>query len=206
MRLIEYVLILSVVGAALAFGGCVRDRSTPYLDDRVATLEKQLDEADREYARLIAERARLEGDVEEAGLLAGRAAELLREKARLEEELAIARIELERAGAVTVAGETTGTVRRTDLTGGEGGVAGGPTGTYSGGSAGGVLIPDELPFTPSRTEVHIVSKGESLSKIAGYDSYYGNQSLWPYIYVTNRRQIQDPNWIFEGQQLTVPLQ
>jgi nucleoid-associated protein YgaU len=194
-----HILVLSIVISAIGFGGCVRDRSPEALHYTVESLEKQLEDADREYSRLIEERQRLEGNVLEAERLAKRTDELLKERKRLEEELAVARIELERSRVENVAGDTTGKIRRTDAdTVAEDLTAGGTPGYPD--------MPTELPFTPSEEKIHIVSKGEYLSKIAGYEEYYDDQSSWPYIYIYNAAQIKDPHWIFEGQQLYIPIQ
>ncbi|MCK5642763.1 MAG: hypothetical protein KAJ19_18280, partial [Gammaproteobacteria bacterium] len=95
MKNINYVCILSIVTAAIIFGGCVRDcscgcgcvrcRSTDFLGNKVVCLEKQLEEVECEHARLIAERERLDGSIVEAKLLSERAAYILAEKIRLEE-------------------------------------------------------------------------------------------------------------------------
>lgn len=199
MRYVNYIYILSVAVAALVFGGCVGGRSTEHLENEVVILEKQLGEADRAFAELIAERERLEGDVDKMGYLTEEAARLLEEKKRLEEELALARIELERGEVRVIAGDTTEKVRRTDVdvTSGEITTTHGPRDSW---------LDADLPFTPSTEKLHIVSKGECLSKIAGYDRYYNDGSFWPYIYINNANDIKDPHWIFEGLQLLIPLE
>jgi nucleoid-associated protein YgaU len=195
----RYASALLIVISLLVSSGCVRDRSPELLRAEVETLEKQLDEANRTYSVLIEERGKTEYDLQEKARLAKRAAELLEERKRLEEELALARIELERSDSKGVAGDTTGKIRRTD--------AGTEAGDLSRGATPGYAdVPTELPFTPSAEELHVVSRGECLSGIAGYKEYYDDQNLWPYIYAYNADQIRDPHWIFEGQQLLIPLE
>jgi|GEM_PF-2299138 len=199
----RYASALLIAVSVLVSSGCVRERSPELLSAKVETLERQLDESNRTYSALIEERENLEYDLQEKARLAERMAELLEERKRLEEELALARIELERSGSEGgskgVAGDTTGKIRRTD--------AGTEVGDLSrGGTSGYTDIPAGLPFTPSVEELHIVSRGECLSVIAGYEEYYDDQDLWPYIYTYNADQIRDPHWIFEGQQLLIPLE
>jgi nucleoid-associated protein YgaU len=193
----RYASALLIAVSILVSSGCVRE----LLSAKVETLERQLDESNRTYSALVEERENLEYDLQEKARLAKRMAELLEERKRLEEELALARIELERSGSKGVAGDTTGKIRRTDTyTGAEGGdISRGETSGYTD-------IPAGLPFTPSAEELHIVSRGECLSGIAGYKEYYDDRSLWPYIYTYNADQIKDPHWIFEGQQLLIPLE
>lgn len=49
-----------------------------------------------------------------------------------------------------------------------------------------------------------VKKGESLSKISGYEEIYSSPVLWPRIYRANRDKIEDPNLIFPGWLLAIP--
>lgn len=55
-------------------------------------------------------------------------------------------------------------------------------------------------ITSTEYEVKI---GDSLSKIA--QGFYGNMNHWPVIYVMNQNQIKNPNVIYPGQKLIVPL-
>lgn len=196
MKYFDRIKLFFAVILLLSSGACVKDRSTGYLEKEVGSLEKRLEETERKLAELIAERDRLSREIADGRLQAERAAELLEEKKRLEEEIALAKLELERGGAVGVERETTGEVRRTEVAGKELAVK----------PAGEKAAPTELPFEPRKMKLHIVSKGESLARIAGYESYYGDQGLWPYIYLYNKHQIKNPDWIFEGQQLTVPFE
>ena len=50
---------------------------------------------------------------------------------------------------------------------------------------------------------YAVQGGDSLSSIA--QQFYGDQDMWRSIFEANRNQISDPNLIFAGQILRVPL-
>lgn len=51
---------------------------------------------------------------------------------------------------------------------------------------------------------YVVQKGESLSKISGYEHIYGDTKKWGIIYRANRDQIKDPNIIETGMDLKIP--
>ncbi|RMH55100.1 MAG: LysM peptidoglycan-binding domain-containing protein [Candidatus Hydrogenedentota bacterium] len=55
---------------------------------------------------------------------------------------------------------------------------------------------------PSAARTHVVTKGESLGRIAAH--YYGSVDAWKKIYEANRNTISDPNKIFPGQKLVIP--
>lgn len=57
-------------------------------------------------------------------------------------------------------------------------------------------------ITANADEVHIVQKGESLSKIA--KAYYNDSSRWVDIYKANKDLIKDPNLIHIGWRLKIP--
>lgn len=57
-------------------------------------------------------------------------------------------------------------------------------------------------ITANADEVHIVQKGESLSKIA--KAYYNDSSRWVDIYKANKDLIKDPNLIHIGWKLKIP--
>lgn len=50
---------------------------------------------------------------------------------------------------------------------------------------------------------HTVEKGDSLSKIAKH--YYGDAMAYPHIFEANTDVLDDPNKIFPGQELTIPM-
>ena len=52
------------------------------------------------------------------------------------------------------------------------------------------------------TQHHVVSKGDTLSKIA--QQYYGDATLYPKIFEANRDILQDPDKIKVGQKLRIP--
>ena len=52
--------------------------------------------------------------------------------------------------------------------------------------------------------VYLVRKGETLADIAAKKLVYGDPFLWPILYKANRDQIRDPQFIFPGQQLSIP--
>ena len=51
-------------------------------------------------------------------------------------------------------------------------------------------------------DVHVVSSGESLWKIAGMSSIYNDPFRWPLIYARNK-SIEDADLIFPGQELSI---
>ena len=57
-------------------------------------------------------------------------------------------------------------------------------------------------ITANADEVHIVQKGESLSKIA--KAYYNDSNRWVDIYEANKDLIKDPNLIHIGWRLKIP--
>lgn len=50
---------------------------------------------------------------------------------------------------------------------------------------------------------YTVTKGDSLWKISGKDTVYGNPYQWPLLYKTNRASIKDADLIFPGQDLSI---
>src|SRR5205085_4667680 len=63
---------------------------------------------------------------------------------------------------------------------------------------GTALIPDYRGF-----QLRLVQPGDTLSGIA--EEFYGDASLYPRIFEANRNQIANPDLIFPGQSLRVPL-
>ncbi|MCL2064250.1 MAG: LysM peptidoglycan-binding domain-containing protein [Candidatus Cloacimonetes bacterium] len=51
---------------------------------------------------------------------------------------------------------------------------------------------------------YTVQRGDSLSRIAGYDFIYNDSTRWPIIFRANRDQISNPNLIHPGQNLRIP--
>ena len=51
---------------------------------------------------------------------------------------------------------------------------------------------------------YVVRRGDSLSRISGYDFIYGDTSKWGIIYRANRDQISNPNLIYPDQTLKIP--
>jgi hypothetical protein len=60
----------------------------------------------------------------------------------------------------------------------------------------GLLIAQEAKTT------HIVAQDETLAKIA--TQYFGNAFSWPLIWEANKDKIQDPHFIYPGQELVIP--
>jgi nucleoid-associated protein YgaU len=58
------------------------------------------------------------------------------------------------------------------------------------------------PAAAPAEKIHVVEKGESLSKIA--QKYYGKASLWTKIHEANKDQIKNPDLIKPGQKLRIP--
>jgi soluble lytic murein transglycosylase-like protein len=56
------------------------------------------------------------------------------------------------------------------------------------------------PASPAR--VYVVQAGDTLWSIA--QRFYGNPLMWSHIYYANESQINNPNEIHQGQQLTIP--
>jgi nucleoid-associated protein YgaU len=54
-----------------------------------------------------------------------------------------------------------------------------------------------------KVEYYIIQKGDNLSKIAKH--FYGNANKYPKIFEANREVIKDPDLIFPGQKIRIPL-
>jgi hypothetical protein len=51
-------------------------------------------------------------------------------------------------------------------------------------------------------KVHVVKKGDTLWDLSGY--YYSNPFIWRNIYNANMDKINDPHWIYPGQEFIIP--
>jgi len=54
-----------------------------------------------------------------------------------------------------------------------------------------------------KEEYYVIQRGDTLSHIA--KRYYGNANKWPELFEANREVIQDPDKIFPGQKIRIPL-
>ena len=54
-----------------------------------------------------------------------------------------------------------------------------------------------------KVEFYVVESGDTLSKIA--KRYYGDAMQYPRIFEANREVIEDPDKIFVGQKIRIPL-
>ncbi|WP_033336908.1 LysM peptidoglycan-binding domain-containing protein [Thioalkalivibrio thiocyanodenitrificans] len=62
------------------------------------------------------------------------------------------------------------------------------------------------PPAPPTTMTYEVVRGDSLWRISGRSSVYGNPYQWPLIYKANASQIRDADLIYPGQRLTIELE
>jgi len=51
---------------------------------------------------------------------------------------------------------------------------------------------------------YVVERGDYLWRISGMETVYKNPIFWPLIFEANTGQIQDPDLIYPGQELTIP--
>ena len=56
---------------------------------------------------------------------------------------------------------------------------------------------------PQNVEYYVIESGDTLSKIA--KKYYQNANAYPKIFEANREVIKDPNLIYPGQKIRIPL-
>lgn len=61
----------------------------------------------------------------------------------------------------------------------------------------------ESALEQANVEYYIIQKGDSLSKIA--KKYYGNANDYPRLFEANREVIEDPDLIYPGQKIRIPL-
>lgn len=66
-----------------------------------------------------------------------------------------------------------------------------------------VHVPETEPLEAPNIEYYIIESGDTLSKIA--KRYYGDAMAYPRIFEANREVIQDPDKIFVGQKIQIPL-
>ena len=69
-------------------------------------------------------------------------------------------------------------------------------------SAENIKAPDPSP--EKRVEYYVIQKGDTLSKIAR--QYLGNAMDYPKIFEANREVIKDPDLIYPGQKIRIPLE
>lgn len=61
----------------------------------------------------------------------------------------------------------------------------------------------ESPEAVEKVEYYVIEKGDTLSAIA--KRYYGEASDYPRIFEANREVIKDPDLIFPGQKIRIPM-
>ena len=61
----------------------------------------------------------------------------------------------------------------------------------------------QAPPVQAKVEYYIIKKGDTLSAIA--KQFYGKANDYPRIFEANREVIKDPNLIFPGQKIRIPL-
>jgi nucleoid-associated protein YgaU len=59
------------------------------------------------------------------------------------------------------------------------------------------------PPQPAPVEYYVIQKGDSLSAIA--KRYYGNAKDYPRIFEANREVIKNPDLIYPGQKIRIPM-
>ena len=61
-----------------------------------------------------------------------------------------------------------------------------------------------IPESEEKVEYYTIVSGDSLSKIA--KQFYGNAMDYPKIFEANREVIEDPDKIYPGQKIRIPMQ
>ncbi len=61
-----------------------------------------------------------------------------------------------------------------------------------------------VPEVQEKVEFYTIKSGDSLSKIA--KTYYGNAMDYPKIFEANREVIEDPDKIYPGQKIRIPME
>ena len=69
--------------------------------------------------------------------------------------------------------------------------------------ADGLTYPEPPPEEKEKFEIYEIARGDSLSKIA--ERYYGKASLYHRIHEANKELIPDPDKIYPGQKIKIPL-
>jgi nucleoid-associated protein YgaU len=63
--------------------------------------------------------------------------------------------------------------------------------------------PTPTPAPKSGPQEYIVKSGDTLARVA--EKYYGNMMKWPKIYEANRQTLKNPDYVFVGQKLIIPV-
>ncbi|NEV64060.1 peptidoglycan-binding protein LysM [Thiorhodococcus minor] len=61
----------------------------------------------------------------------------------------------------------------------------------------------EAPEAVEKVDYYVIQKGDTLSAVAKH--FYGKASAYPRIFDANREVIKDPDLIFPGQKIRIPL-
>ncbi len=61
----------------------------------------------------------------------------------------------------------------------------------------------EVSLEPENVEYYVIQSGDSLSKIA--KKYYQDAMAYPRVFDANKEVIQDPDLIYPGQKIRIPL-
>jgi nucleoid-associated protein YgaU len=66
-----------------------------------------------------------------------------------------------------------------------------------------MAVVDNVELEPDGIEYYTINSGDTLSKIA--KQFYGDAMAYPKIFEANREVIKDPDLIFVGQKIRIPL-
>lgn len=67
----------------------------------------------------------------------------------------------------------------------------------------GMSLPEDTEKATENVEYYVIQSGDTLSKLAA--KYYGNATDYPRIFDANREVIIDPDKIYVGQKIRIPL-